>query len=206
MTVAVTGPLACGKSTFVRMLGDLGAETVSADGLVHDLLAGDSETIHAVAARFGDEVRAGTGIDRPALSGKVFGDPSALADLEGILHPRVRAETGRRAALSEAPVFVSEVPLLFEGGNTEAFDTTVAVVTPGERRKRWALGRGMDEERWRAIESRQLSSGEKAGRADVVVENSDDLDTLRAEAVSLMQRLTGEKGAGGLRGERREEG
>lgn len=202
MTIAVTGPLACGKSTFVRMLGDLGAETVSADGLVHDLLAGDSETVRAVAARFGDEVRGEAGIDRPALSGKVFGDPEALADLESILHPRVRAETGRRASASRAPVFVSEVPLLFEGGNTGVFDMTVAVATPGERRRAWALDRGMGEERWRAIEARQLSSEEKARRADVVIENSGDLDTLWEKARGLMDRLTGEGGSGDSQGEK----
>jgi dephospho-CoA kinase len=183
----------------VRVLGELGAETVSADELVHDLLSGDAETIGAVAARFGDEVRGGEGIDRPSLSEKVFGDPDALADLEGILHPRVRSETGRRAAISRAPVFVSEVPLLFEGENTEVFDLTVAVVTPEERRKAWALERGMNEERWQAIENRQLSSEEKAERANVVVENAGDLDKLREQARSLMDRLSGEEGKDGPR-------
>lgn len=201
MTVAVTGPLACGKSTFVRLLGEFGAETVSADGLVHDLLAGDAETIRAVTDRFGDDVRGESGIDRPVLSGKVFGDPDALADLERILHPRVRAETARRAAVSEAPVFVSEVPLLFEGGDTGVFDTTVAVVTPEERRRAWAMERGMEEARWQAIEARQLSSEEKARRADLVVENSGDLDKLREEARRLMYRLVG-RSSGGLPSEK----
>jgi len=199
VTVAVTGPLACGKSTFVRMLEELGAETVSADGLVHDLLAGDPETIQAVVSRFGEGVLGEEGVDRAALSERVFGDPDALADLEGILHPRVRAETGRRASVSEAPVFVSEVPLLFEGGDTGFFDLTVAVTAPEERRREWALERGMGEERWLAIESRQLSSEEKGRRADVVVENAGDLDTLREEAQSLMRRLSVEKGGGGPR-------
>ncbi|WP_047863995.1 dephospho-CoA kinase [Rubrobacter aplysinae] len=208
VTVAVTGPLACGKSTFVRMLGELGAETVSADELVHDLLSGDRETVEAVAARFGDGVRGdagesgGAGIDRPALSENVFGDPAALADLEGILHPRVRAETGRRAELSEAPVFVSEVPLLFEGGSTGAFDLTVAVKTPEERRRAWALERGMDESRREAIERRQLTSEEKAARADLTVENDGDLDTLWDEARRVMGRLAPEgRGDGPQSGE-----
>jgi dephospho-CoA kinase len=185
------------------MLDELGAETVSADGLVHELLAGDADTIEAVVERFGEGVRGEAGIDRPALSEEVFGDSQSLTDLEAILHPRVRDETRRRASLSEAPVFASEVPLLFEGGDTSAFDVTVAVVTLKERRKAWAFERGMSEERWRAIESRQLSSEEKARRADVVVENSGDLDTLWVEARSLMKRLTGERGSSGTRGEKR---
>ncbi|MEW6637854.1 MAG: dephospho-CoA kinase, partial [Actinomycetota bacterium] len=128
MTVAVTGPFASGKSTFVRILGELGAETVSADEIVHHLLANDAETVARVAERFGEEVRGERGIDRRALGRKVFGDPGALRELEEILHPLVRRETDRRIASSGAEVFVAEIPLLFEGSRSGEFDCTVAVV------------------------------------------------------------------------------
>ena len=62
MTIAVTGPFASGKSTFVRLLGELGAETVSADEIVHDLLAEDRTTISRVVERFGDDVRGERGV------------------------------------------------------------------------------------------------------------------------------------------------
>ena len=74
MTIAVTGPLASGKSTFVELLDELGAETVSADDMVHHLLAEDDETITRVTERFGEEVRGEKGIARKALSQVVFGD------------------------------------------------------------------------------------------------------------------------------------
>lgn len=196
MTIAVTGPLASGKSTFVNALGDLGAETVSADEVVHDLLAGDGETIDTVARRFGEGVRGESGIDRKALGREVFGDAEALRDLEEILHPRVREETERRAAASGADLFVAEIPLLFEGGSGDQFDYTVAVTTPDERRRAWAEERGMGEDQRRAIEDRQLSGEEKARRADVVVENDGDLDKLREQAKVLVERVLGERGSG----------
>lgn len=200
MAIAVTGPLASGKSTFVKALGDLGAETVSADEVVHDLLAGDGETIEVVTRRFGEGVRGENGIDRKALGREVFGDAEALRDLEEILHPRVREETERRAAASEAHLFVAEIPLLFEGGRGEQFDLTVAVTTPDERRWAWAEERGMGEEQRRAIEDRQLSGEEKARRADVVVENDGDLDKLREQAKALVDRALSGRGSGGERG------
>ena len=139
MAIAVTGPLASGKSTFVKALGDLGAETVSADEIVHDLLAGDEETIEAVTQRFGEGVRGDEGgIERKALGREVFGDAEALQDLEGILHPRVREEAKRRVAVSKADLFVAEIPLLFEGGGEDRYDLTVALVTPDERLRAWA--------------------------------------------------------------------
>jgi dephospho-CoA kinase len=198
VAIAVTGSLASGKSTFVKALGDLGAETVSADEIVHDLLADDEETIEAVTQRFGEGVRGDEGgIDRKALGREVFGDAEALQDLEGILHPSVREEAKRRVAASEADLFVAEIPLLFEGGGEDRYDLTVAVVTPDERRRAWAEERGMREEQRRAIEERQLSGGEKARRADVVVENNGDLDKLSEQARSLLERVLGERGAGG---------
>ncbi len=202
MTIAVTGPLASGKSTFVKALGELGAKTVSSDEMVHHLLAEDEETISTVARRFGQGVRGERGIDRKALAREVFGDGEALSDLEGILHPRVREETDRRAAASHANLFVAEIPLLFEGGGAGRFDVTVAVTTPDERRRGWAGGRGMGEDQRRAIEARQLTGEEKARRADVVVENDGDQDRLRERARALVDQLLGERGSGGEEGAR----
>ncbi|HET7479133.1 MAG TPA: dephospho-CoA kinase [Rubrobacteraceae bacterium] len=197
MTIGVTGPFASGKSTLVQLLGALGAETVSADGVVHDLLSGDAETIRRVVERFGEEVRGESGIDRQALGREVFGDSAALKDLEGILHPLVRREVSRRAAASDADVFVAEIPLLFEVGQEGAYDLTVAVVTSTERRKEWSEERGVDEPRRRAIEARQFTGEEKALRADVVVQNDGDLERLREQAGELWEMALRERRSGG---------
>jgi dephospho-CoA kinase len=191
VTIAVTGPFASGKSTFVRLLGELGAETVSADEIVHDLLAEDRTTISRVVERFGGDVRGERGVDRRKLGRKVFGDPEALRDLEDILHPLVRRETQRRIAVSEAGLFVAEVPLLFEGGSGADYDYTVAVVVPEERRRAWAAERGVDEAALMAIETRQLPQEEKARRADIVVQNDGDVDKLKKQAEELEARSLG---------------
>lgn len=199
MTIAVTGPFACGKSTFVRILGELGAETASADEIVHDLLTDDAETIERVADRFGEDIRGEQGIDRKALGRKVFGDPEALQDLEDILHPLVRQETDRRSAATESEAFVVEIPLLFEGGRSGAFDATVAVTAPEERRREWSEERGVEEEQRRAIEERQFSGEEKARRADFVVVNDAGLDKLRGQAEDLWEKATSRSSHGDIR-------
>ena len=188
MTIAVTGPFASGKSTFIRLLGELGAETVSADEIVHHLLAQDEATISRIVERFGEDTLGESGVDRRALGRKVFGDPEALRDLEEILHPLVRRETKRRVAASDADLFVAEVPLLFEGGTGGDYDYTVAVAVPEERRRAWAAERGVDEAALRAIEARQLPQEEKARRADVVVQNDAGVDKLKEQAEELKKR------------------
>ena len=194
VTVAVTGPFASGKSTLVRFLDELpGAETASADEIVHHLLKNDRRAISRIVERFGEEVRDANGIDRKVLGSKVFGDAEALRDLEEILHPLVRRETDRRIEASAADIFVVEIPLLFETGRGEDFDYTVAVVVPEGRRQEWAGERGVDEAALRAIEGRQFPGEEKARRADLVVQNDADLDKLREQAEELGRMISRER-------------
>jgi dephospho-CoA kinase len=181
------------------MLGELGAETVSADEIVHDLLSGDPETISRVIERFGEEVRGEESIDRKVLGQKVFGDPEALQDLEDLLHPLVRQEIDRRAAATGTDVFMVEIPLLFEGGRSGTFDLTVAVTVPEERRREWSEERGVGEEQRRAIEERQFSGEEKARRADLVVVNDAGLDKLREQARHLWEKATSGSSHGDIR-------
>jgi dephospho-CoA kinase len=198
VTVAVTGPFASGKSTLVRFLGDLpDTETASADEIVHHLLKNDRQTISWIVERFGEGVRGPDGIDRKALGRKVFGDATALRDLEEILHPLVRSETDRRIEASAAEMFVVEIPLLFETDRGEDFDFTVAVTVPDERRRAWAAERGMDEAALRAVETRQLTGEEKAARADLTIQNAGDLDRLREQAYELGRMILRRRGSHG---------
>jgi dephospho-CoA kinase len=198
VTIAVTGPFASGKSTLVRLLGELpDTETTSADEVVHHLLENDRKTISRIVERFGEDVRGAEGIDRKALGREVFADAEALRDLEEILHPLVREETDRRIEASEAALFVAEIPLLFETGRGEDFDYTVAVTVPEDRRRSWTEERGVDGPALRAIEARQLTGEEKARRADLVVRNDGDLDRLREQAECLGRKILGERRAHG---------
>jgi dephospho-CoA kinase len=196
VTVAVTGPFASGKSTLVRLLGELpNTETTSADEVVHHLLQNDRNAISRIVERFGEDVRGTEGIDRKALGREVFANAEALRDLEEILHPLVRNETDRLIEASEAAMFVAEIPLLFEAGRGADFDYTVAVTVPEERRRLWTEERGVDGAALRAIEARQLKGEEKARRADFVVQNDGDLERLKQQAEELGLEILGEREA-----------
>jgi dephospho-CoA kinase len=88
-----------------------------------------------------------------------------------------------------------EIPLLFETGRGEDFDYTVAVAVPEERRRRWSRERGVDEAALEAIELRQFTGEEKAGRADFVVQNDGDLDRLGEQVEGIGRKILGERGS-----------
>ena len=122
MRIALTGGIACGKSTLAKFLRELGIRLLDADDVVHELEAPGGAAVPAIVARFGAGVLAADGsVDRPKLAGIVFADAAARRDLEAILFPLVRsrlraftseaARRGRRALPRVGPSF-SDVPLV----------------------------------------------------------------------------------------------
>jgi dephospho-CoA kinase len=170
--VGLTGGLGAGKSESLRLLGELGAATLSTDAVVHDLLATE-DMRDQVAGRLGPGVVRNGALDRSAVAARVFGDHEARAWLESVLWPRV----GERV----------EVPLLFEAGMEEVFDSTIAVVADEAVRERRAGARGHASVGERA--GRQLTQAEKAERADFTVRNDGSLTELRESLSQVLERL-----------------
>jgi dephospho-CoA kinase len=185
--VGLTGGLGAGKSEALRLLGELGAATLSTDAVVHDLLATD-ELRDEVVARLGSEVVSDGALDRSAVAARVFGDDEARAWLEGLLWPRVGERVAAwRTEVGDARVAVVEVPLLFESGMENVFDRTIAVVADEAVREQRAAARGHASLAERA--GRQLTQAEKAERADFTVHNDGSLNELRESLSQVLAKL-----------------
>lgn len=191
--IGLTGGIAAGKSEALRILGELGAATISTDAIVHGLL-GSSEVRGRLVERWGAEVASGGEIDRERVAAIVFADPEELKWLESVLHPLVgdRVFEWRRGLADDVDVAVVEVPLLFEGSMEPIFDRTIAVIADRVERERRAGTRGTKD--LEAREGRQLSQEEKAARATHVVVNGGDVPELERELRELYPQL---EGAGG---------
>jgi dephospho-CoA kinase len=185
--VGLTGGLGAGKSEALRLLGELGAATLSTDAVVHELLATD-DMRDQVAGRLGPGVLRNGALDRSAIAARVFGDQEARAWLEDVLWPRVGERVAAwRARVGDDRVAVVEVPLLFEAGMEEVFDSTIAVVADEAVRERRAGARGHASVDERA--GRQLTQAEKAEKADFTVRNDGSLRELKESLSQLLERL-----------------
>lgn len=187
--IGLTGGIAAGKSEALRVLAELGAETLSTDAVVHELLV-SKEVSDLLVDRWGDRVTHSDGsLDRGRIAGIVFEEPEELRWLEAQLHPRVGARVleWREALPADLEVAVVEVPLLFEGSMAAAFDATVAVVADDAVRTERAAARGTGELEGRS--TRQLTQDEKAARATFVVHNDGGLGELEAKLRELFPKL-----------------
>jgi dephospho-CoA kinase len=188
LKIGLTGGIAAGKSEALKAFARLGAATLSSDAVVHELL--ESEPLRErLAERWGSEVLAANGVDRAKIGGIVFADPAELGWLEQQIHPLVQERTAAwlLSLPAETGVAVVEVPLLFEAGGDKAFDTTVAVVTGDEVRRKRAAARGhaLVDER----EARQLTQEEKAERAEHVIANDGSVEDLERSLSALLEKL-----------------
>jgi dephospho-CoA kinase len=196
LLIGLTGGIAAGKSEALAAFGVLGAETISSDAVVHELL--DSEEMRdRLVERWGAQVAPGGAIDRSRVGEIVFERPEELTWLEAELHPRVgeRIDAWRRSIDPATEFGVVEVPLLFEAAMADAFDVTVAVVADDETRRARAEQRGqtLHDER----SARQLDQDEKAARADYVVRNEGTIEDLERELSGLLGKLAGRNGRSG---------
>ena len=182
MDVGLTGGIGSGKSSVARRFAELGALVVDADALAREVVAGGTPGLARVVEECGADVLRPDGtLDRPALGRVVFGDPDALARLNGIVHPLVRARAAELiAAAPPGAVVVQDVPLLVETGQADRYDLVVVVEAPAaERVARLVRDRGMTEDEVRARMAAQASDDERRAVADVVIVNDADLATLR---------------------------
>src|SRR5262249_9091480 len=162
-----------GKSAAGGVFGEAGVGVHDADAVVHRLYAGDA--VGPIEAAFPGTTEAGT-VDRARLAARVLADPAAIARLEAIVHPLVRASEVdflRAAAARGARHVVLDIPLLFETGGDARVDAVVVVSAPPDIQRTRALARAdMTPEKLDTILARQLPDAEKRRRAHFVVDSS----------------------------------
>lgn len=188
LTLALTGGIATGKSTAVRLFREFVPDIVvfDCDESVKALL-GSPEVISEIAAHFGQGIldpESGALI-RAKLREEVFADAGKRKLLEGILHPRVRQEClalRENAAKQGARCFLADVPLLFENGfdfgQSQAITVSTTRATQAARLK---ARNGWDDALIDSVLAAQLPIGEKAARADIVFWNDGQPAVLAAQ-------------------------
>jgi dephospho-CoA kinase len=117
IVIGLTGGIGSGKTAVSDELARLGATVVDTDVIAHALTAPGGAALGDIATQFGAEfIDASGALNRARMRERVFGNPAAKAQLEGILHPLIRAACTRALAQASGAYSVLVVPLLVESG------------------------------------------------------------------------------------------
>lgn len=205
--LGLTGNIACGKSTVIALLRELGADVIDADAVTHLLQQPGQPVYEHIVEAFGQGILKADGtINRPALGAIVFRDPAELRRLEQIVHPAVRshilawlAECATRAAQHDQAhtagakrkqlAVIDAIKLLESGWKLLCDQVWVVACSKQQQLERLMTTRAMShDEALQRIEA-QAPQQEKIAQADVVIDNNGTLEETRRQVVAAFERL-----------------
>ena len=190
----ITGGIAMGKSTAGHLLEEHGVAVIDTDNIARQIVEPGQPALAEIRERFGPAVLLPDGrLDREEMARLVFALPAARADLEAILHPRIRAvwtaeaDTWRKTG---RPCGVVIIPLLFETGAEPLLDATICMACSAATQARRLRARG-----WEAAQSRQRLQAQwpvekKIAHSDFVVWTDTTLEVHAAQLLKITSSAT----------------
>ncbi|MDD9898721.1 MAG: dephospho-CoA kinase [Candidatus Melainabacteria bacterium] len=187
--IGLTGNIACGKSSLAELLAARNIPVLDSDEVVQQLYS-EADVIAEIEAEFGT-------VDKQELAALVFGDDDAKrarrARLEAILHPKVEFRFREWVKKNQnEPIIVNVLPLLFEAGLEDRYDLIITVTCDETTQLERLLARNPNLSKVDCLKriKSQMSQGEKASRADFVLDNSGDLAHLEQELDSVLSQIS----------------
>lgn len=191
----LTGGIAAGKSTVLKMFSDHGFQVFDADTVAREVVVPGSIGLQKIVAQFGNEMLLNDGsLNRSKLGAVVFGDSDQLQKLNRITRPLIKEKILKTISevkkSSKSTISIFEIPLLFEGHYQEYFAGVISLyVNPEIQLQRLMRRNNLTKKVALERINSQMSMTEKRDRADFVIDNSNDLTHLALEFEQLISQL-----------------
>ena len=185
--VALTGGIACGKTTVANLFAALGVTLADTDLLAREVVAPGSALLPKVIEHFGKEIVAADGsLDRRALRARVFADPAERRWLEQLTHPAIRELTDARSAAPRGGYAMVAIPLLVETQGAERFERVLVVdCAPELQLARLQARDGSTRAEAQNMLAAQVSREQRLAVADDIIHNDGDIAALRDQVEKL---------------------
>lgn len=182
----LTGGMGAGKSTVSAMLPSLGYTVVDADILTRTVQR-SLEICEQLCHAFGPEIVdiSSHSVNRAILAKYAFSSETARRQLNQIMQPALRAAALKAIHKAKRPVIL-DAPLLFEAGWDDMTDKNVVVFCPEYIRiQRIQIRDHLSQEQIQARLKYQISDSERCAKADYIIYNCSDLETVRTQVLRI---------------------
>lgn len=190
--LGLTGGIACGKSTISAYLKEFGLPVIDADECSIAVVEKGSIGLEKLTEIFGNKILENDGtLNRKALGQIVFSDSEQLSLLNSVMEPLIREEISRRLNQeNNADLVVLDAPLLIEQHYDKICDFIMTIDVPKKTQLERLIERDnlSEDEAKSRIES-QLSSRERNGFADVVIDSSGTVEQTRKQVIKWLKTI-----------------
>ncbi len=186
--IILTGGISTGKSTVCQILKENNFNIIDADEIAHKLLDENYENIEKL---FGKQYVKNKKVLRKELGKIIFSSEENKLKLEALLHPLIKDEIYKKAKVleKEDKMYFIDNPLYFEKMKYPA-SKVLLVYTPKERQVQRLMKRDDISEELALLKiSNQLDIEEKKILADIIIDNSKDLEHLKKEVKKALGEL-----------------
>ena len=187
--VGLTGGIGSGKTTIAYFFSERDIEVINADQLARKVVQPGTIALSQIKQKFGDKILTESyGLNRSLLREIVFKDERQRVWLENLLHPLIEDEINKSIESALSQYVVLESPLLLETNQHKLVNRILVIdVSPEIQLKRTLSRDGGSEATIKAIINSQLTRLQRLNMADDVINNEQDLKSVRIELESLHQ-------------------
>jgi dephospho-CoA kinase len=189
--IGLTGGIATGKSTVANYLAEsYKLPILDSDIYARDAVTVDSPILKQIYQKYGDDILlADNSLNRQKLGEIIFKNQDERLWIESLIHPYVRERFNQEMAKISANALVFVIPLLFEVGLTELVTETWVVNCSEEQQlKRLMQRNNLTLEQAQARINSQMPLSEKVKLADVVLDNSQNVEMLLKSVDIVMDK------------------
>lgn len=193
--IALTGGIATGKSTVARIFADLGATILDADQVAREVAQPGTNCWQTLRDFLGPAYFEENGaLRRRELRERIIEDSQCRLTVDAILHPTILEEMEQRwqalQTLRPEQIIIFDIPLLFEAGLADCFETIILVYTSREIQiQRLMLRDSLSAAEAAETLTMQLPIETKRAKSHVVIDNSGDLDHTHQQVRAIWAKL-----------------
>ena len=192
LRIALTGGIATGKTTVASMFAGLGAAILDADQVARELVEPGTRPWHELLELLGDDYFEPDGrLKRGKLRARISSDKECRSKVDAIMHPAIAAEMESRwRQLARQRPVIFDVPLLFEGGFSKAFDLIILVYAPREVQIERLMARDrLSRRQAEKMLSMQLPIDSKKPQSHFIIDNSLDQEHTRRQVEEIWGKI-----------------
>lgn len=191
LIIGLTGGIGSGKTTVANYFAELGITIIDADIVAREVVKPNKFAYEKIIEYFGTNIlSANQEIDRKKLREIIFSDANAKAWLEQLLHPLIRQEMNSQIKNAESPYIIMVIPLLVESLEPNPLVNRILVVDAPEsiQVQRTSQRDSILSEQVQAIMNTQATREQRLMKADDIIVNDGDLNSLYEQVKSLHEQ------------------